>query len=123
MKMEQGADTFRRRVSQGRNVVWTDAELERISEMAGQRCTKDMIERAFPNRTYMAVKLKLHEFRSADYDRGSRAPKGNGGRASTGVNPLHPDDPGLEDTWLVKHKNNMMDANKAFLNALQKSFA
>ncbi len=123
MKMEQGADTFSRRVSQDHNVVWTDDELARVMEMAGQRCTKDMIERAFPNRTYQAVKLKLHAIRSADYDRGDKAPKGNGGRASTGVNPLKPDDPGIEDSWLTRHTRDMRDANEAFLSALQKSFA
>jgi len=123
MKMEQGADTFQSRVSQGHNKVWSDDELALIEKMAGQRCTKAMIARAFPNRTYQAVKIKLHAIRHADYDRGDRTPKGNGGRASAGVNPLHPDDPGLEDSWIVKHRRDMRDANKAFLSALQKSFA
>lgn len=120
MKMEQGADTFSRRVSQGHNVVWTDDELARVMEMAGQRCTKDMIERAFPNRTYQAVKMKLYEIRRADH---TRVLKGNGGRPSNGVNPLHPDDPGVEDSWFVRHQRDMRNANDAFLSALQKSFA
>lgn len=123
MKMEQGADTFQRRVSQGHNTVWTEDELERVAEMAGQRCTKAMIARAFPNRTYQAVKIKLHAIRNADYDRGDRTPKGNGGRATSGVNPLHPDDPGVDDSWMVNHRRDMREANKTFLAALQRAYA
>lgn len=123
MKMEQGADTFSRRVSQGHNRPWSDDELAIIYEMAGKRCTKAMIERAVPGRSYAAVKLKLHAIRSADYDRGKRAPKGNGDHGSIGVNPLDPNDPGFDDGWFDRHRRDMRDANKTFLAALQKSFA
>ena len=123
MKMEQGADTFSRRVSQGHNRPWSDDELAIIYEMAGKRCTKAMIASAIPGRSYAAVKLKLHAIRSADYDRGKRTPKGNGDHGSIGVNPLHPDDPGVEDSWFVRHQRDMRNANDAFLSALQKSFA
>jgi hypothetical protein len=120
MKMEQGADTFNPPVSQAGNTIWTEAELAIIDEMVGVRCTKDMIRKAFPNRTIQAVKMKLYEIRRADH---TRVLKGNGGRPSNGVNPLHPDDPGVEDSWFVRHQRDMRNANDAFLSALQKSFA
>lgn len=124
MKLEHDADTYRRPVSQARNAVWTDDELARIDEMAGQRCTKEMIRRAFPNRSYVAVKVKLHAIRRADYSRTPRnEPKGTGDRRSIGPNPLHPDEPGCDDSWFGRYSANMRAGSKALLAALPRKYA
>lgn len=122
MKMEHMADSLVAAVSQGHNKVWTDEELDLVEEMAGQRCTKEMIRRAFPGRTYTAVKLKLHSIRKADYSRTTRnEPKGTGDRRPLGVNPLHPDEPGVDDSWEANHLKRMKEGNKAFLAALPRA--
>lgn len=124
MKMEHIADSLVTAVSQGHNKVWTDEELALVEEMAGQRCTKEMIRRAFPGRTYAAVKLKLHSIRKAYYSRTPRnEPKGTGDRRDFGVNPLHPDEPGVDDGWEILHLKNMKEGNKAFLAALPRAYA
>lgn len=120
MKMEHDADSFCTPVSQGHVQFWTEDEIDLLTEMSTVRCTKDMIRKAFPNRTLQAVKMKLYEIRRADH---SRELKGNGDRAPNGVNPLNPDDPGVDDGWFNRNLKMMMQGNKAFLAALPRAYA
>ena len=127
MKLEHVADNRRTRVSQGPNVIWTEDELDRIRDMAGQRCTKAMIAKAFPNRTYLAVKVKLFGIRNADYDRSKRPRKGNGNQGAAGPNPLAKDALGVDDGSRSRYIRDMIEGNHRYISALsafaQKRFA
>lgn len=110
---EQLALTSDSRGTQG--TPYTRAELTLIEQLAPHSTTRGQLETLFPQRSPGAVKKKIVEARH-------RLGLIEAGKPSPYREPTHsslaPDDPGEDDMWEFRNRNQMKRGNDAFLQAL-----
>ena len=114
---EHHPNTDRHPVTQPPIVHWNEEERRLLEAFARRKARKLELLRSFPGRTITAIKVRL----SVERKRlGIVTPNAKNLTRREGTTMLHPNDPGIRDSWQKEWREKAVEANAAHVAALKR---